>query len=88
MLSPSYPDQKTDKFPLTPEYGDSYIMFAAFGKNGLEKLEALQPIGNSLNPESKHYNDQMELYSRQETRKLSLKKEDIMKRAERVYHPM
>ena len=70
-----------------PDFGDTYIMFAVFGKNGLEKLEALQPLGNSLNPASPHYNDQMELFSKQQLRTLSLKKEDVIKRAESVYYP-
>jgi acyl-homoserine-lactone acylase len=87
MLSPSYPKWVPGKFELTPEYGDSYIMFASFGKGGLEKLRALQPQGNSLNANSKHFNDQMDLFSRQEPRQLSLKKEDVVKKAERVYHP-
>jgi len=88
MLSPSYPDIKSDKFPLTPSFGDSYIMFASFGKSGLEKLQALEPIGNSLNPNSPHYNDQIALFSKQQLRPLSLKKEDVMKKAEKIYHPL
>lgn len=88
MLSPSYPKPVPGKFEIQPEFGDSYIMFASFGKNGLEKLRALQPQGNSLNAKSKHYNDQMELFSRQEPRQLSLEKDDVMKKAEKVYHPL
>jgi len=87
MLSPSYPKQVPGKLIFKPEYGDTFTMFAEFGKNGVEKLEALQPLGNSLNAESKHYNDQIELFSRQAMRQLSLKKEDVMNRAESVYHP-
>ncbi len=87
MLSPSYPQQVPGKFIFKPEYGDTYTMFAEFGKNGVERLAALQPAGNSLTPQSKHYNDQIELFSRQALRPLSLKKEDVMKRAESVYHP-
>jgi acyl-homoserine-lactone acylase len=87
MLSPSYPKRVKDRFAFKVEHGDTYTMFASFGKNGVEKLSALQPMGNSLNENSKHYNDQMELFSRQEMRPLSLKKEDVMKKAESVYHP-
>lgn len=86
MLSPSYP-KKIEGYRFKVKYGDTYTMFAVFGKNGLERLEALQPQGNSLNPDSPHYNDQMELFSKQQTRPLSLKKEDVMKKAESVYHP-
>jgi acyl-homoserine-lactone acylase len=87
VLSPSYPDQLPGTLIFKPKYGDTYTMFAGFGKNGLEKLCALQPTGNSLDPKSTHYNDQMELFSRQELRPLSLKKEDVMRRAEKIYHP-
>ena len=87
VLSPTYPKQVPGTFTFKPEFGDTYTMFASFGKNGLTSLAALQPLGNSLRPGSKHYNDQMELFSRQELRPLSLKKEDVMKKAESVYHP-
>lgn len=87
VLSPSYPEQIPGTLTFKPEYGDTYMLFASFNKRGLEKLAALQPLGNSLNPKSKHYNDQMELFARQELRPLSLKKEEVMKRAESVYHP-
>ncbi len=87
MLSPSYPKKVKDRFAFKVEHGDTYTMFASFGKNGVESLSALQPLGNSLNPQSNHYNDQMELFSRQEMRPLSLKKEEVMKKAESVYHP-
>jgi acyl-homoserine-lactone acylase len=87
MLSPSYPKRMPGKFVFKPEYGDTYTMFGVFGKNGLEQLQALQPCGNSLNPASKHYNDQIELFSKQQMRPLSLKKEEVMKRADKIYHP-
>ena len=87
MLSPSYPKQIPGKLIFKPDFGDTYTMFAEFGKNGVERLAALQPAGNSLNPKSKHYNDQIEPFSRQALRPLSLKKEDVMKHAESVYHP-
>jgi acyl-homoserine-lactone acylase len=87
VLSPSYPRQVPGTFWFKPKYGDTYTMFAAFDKNGLTQLAAVQPCGNSLNPKSKHFNDQMELFGRQELRPLSLKKEDVMKKAESVYHP-
>ncbi|MCX6200151.1 MAG: penicillin acylase family protein [Bacteroidetes bacterium] len=87
MLSPSYPKKINSRLAFKADYGDTYTMLASFGKNGVEKLQALQPLGNSLNPVSKHYNDQMESFTKQEMRTLSLKKEDVMKRAESVYHP-
>jgi len=47
----------------------------------------VQPLGNSLDSTSRHYNDQMELFSKQQLRPLSLNKEEVMKRAESIYHP-
>lgn len=87
VLSPTYPVQIPGTLTFKPKYGDTYTLFAVFGKNGLERLSALQPQGNSLNPLSPHYNDQMELFSRVELRPLSLKQQDVMKKAESVYHP-
>lgn len=87
VLSPSYPERLKDRLAFKVTHGDTYTMFASFNKNGLQELNALQPLGNSLNPDSPHYNDQMELFSRQEMRPLSLKKEDVMKKAEQIYHP-
>lgn len=88
MLSPTYPKLvKGGKLRFKPHYGDTYTMMAEFNKNGVQRLEALQPAGNSLRTDDKHYNDQIELFSRQALRPLSLKKEDVMKKAERVYNP-
>lgn len=87
VLSPSYPKRSKDKFAYVAEHGDTYTMFASFNKTGLQSLSALQPLGNSLRTDSKHYNDQITLFSRQEMRPLSLKKEEVMKKAERIYHP-
>ncbi len=88
VMSPSYPKQIPGTFTFAPEFGDTYTMFASFNKKGVTSLAALQPLGNSLRPDSKHYNDQMELFSKQQLRPLSLKKEDVMKKAESVYHPL
>ena len=88
VMSPMYPKQIPGTFTFAPEFGDTYTMFASFNKNGVTSLSALQPLGNSLRPDSKHYNDQMELFSRQQLRPLSLKREDVMKTAESVYHPL
>jgi acyl-homoserine-lactone acylase len=87
VLSPSYPKPVPGKFIFKPDIGDTFTMFAEFGKKGVERMAALQPLGNSLNPKSKHYNDQMEIFSKQALRTVSLKKADVMKRAESVYHP-
>jgi acyl-homoserine-lactone acylase len=87
VMSPSYPKKMKGKFAFNVNHGDTYTMFASWGKNGLETLSALQPLGNSPNPESKHYNDQIEMFTKRQMRPLSLKQEEVMKKAEAVYHP-
>lgn len=87
VLSPSYPFRVEGTNYYKAKYGDTYTMFAAFGPNGVERLEALQPLGNSSKPDSKYYTNQMELFSKLEMRKLSLKKDDVFKKAELIYHP-
>lgn len=87
VLSPSYPFREPGSKYYSAKYGDTYTMFASFGKNGVEKLQALQPLGNSNKPDSKHYTDQAELFGKLQMRELSLKKEDVFKKAELIYHP-
>ena len=57
-----------------------------FSKEGAE-IQSISPFGASTHPESKHYTDQMELFVNEQTKTMSLKKEDVMKSAERIYHP-
>jgi acyl-homoserine-lactone acylase len=67
--------------------GDSYIHFVAFSKNGPESIETLLPFGNSDDPKSKHYTDQMELFSKQKTKKMTFSKNIKDIPAEKIYHP-
>jgi acyl-homoserine-lactone acylase len=67
--------------------GESYVHFVSFSKNGPEIVETLLPYGNSARKESKHFTDQMELFSKQKTKKVvfSNKIEDIF--PESKYNP-
>lgn len=65
---------------------DSYVQFAQW-KDGELHLESLHPYGSSNRPGSSHYSDQMELYVNQQTKPMTLEREEIMRNAERVYHP-
>jgi acyl-homoserine-lactone acylase len=67
--------------------GDTYIQLVKFNKTGLPYIESLLPLGNSCRPDSPHYTDQMELYSKQQTKVMTLDKVTIYKEAERIYHP-
>lgn len=66
--------------------GDGYIQVNKYSKSGVE-INSVNAYGSSSHSESKHYTDQMEMFTKQEMRPLSLKKEDVLKRAESVYHP-
>jgi len=66
---------------------DSYVQFAQWKAGEEVALETLHPYGASNREESKHYNDQMELYVNQQTKKMTLNKETIYASAEQIYHP-
>lgn len=89
VLSPSYPKPRTinGKTYLVPKHGDTYTMFAKFGEHGVEEMYSLLPTGNSLRENSPHYNDQMELFRDMRLKKMTLKKEEVLKKALQIYHP-
>ncbi|MBL7776721.1 MAG: penicillin acylase family protein [Chitinophagales bacterium] len=88
VLSPTFPVRMKEKpFQFKAKHGDTYTMFAAFDKNGVSQLEAVQPLGNSSRENSPYYTNQMELFTQQKTRTLSLKKEEVMQKAAMIYHP-
>lgn len=67
--------------------GDGLIMFVRFAKTGLPKIETINMYGASARPGNKHFNDQVELYLKQQTKTMTLDKATVYKNAERVYHP-
>lgn len=69
------------------DYGDAYIELVRFPKNGLPIIESVSPFGASNHPDSPHYKDQVPLYLQQKTKHMSLDKEEVIKNAERIYHP-
>lgn len=66
---------------------DSYVQFAQWTKGEEVSLQTLHPYGASNRPTSKHYNDQMELYVAQQTKRMTLNRTEIFATAEEVYHP-
>jgi acyl-homoserine-lactone acylase len=67
--------------------GDTYTMIVEYDKNGIVRLETLVNFGASAHKESKHYTDQLKLWVKQETKKMTFDKEEILKNAEKVYQP-
>lgn len=71
---------------LKGKNGDSFIMFAKFSKTG-NTYESVVPFGESRRKGNPHLTDQMELYSKQQTKPITLDKQKILKSATRIYHP-
>jgi acyl-homoserine-lactone acylase len=67
--------------------GDGLIMFVKFPKTGLPIIETINMYGASSHPESKHFDDQVEMYLQQKTKKMTLDKATVYKNAERIYAP-
>ncbi len=66
--------------------GDAYICFVRYPKNGLPIIESVNTFGASSVPGS-HYKDQMALFQNQQTKHMTLDKQEVLRTAERVYHP-
>jgi acyl-homoserine-lactone acylase len=87
LLSPQW-TEKYNNGKLKSIGGDGLIMFVRFAKNSLPKIETVNMYGASTNPNSKHFNDQVEMYLKQQTKTISLDKAEVYKNAERIYHPL
>jgi acyl-homoserine-lactone acylase len=66
--------------------GESYISLVKFSEQGVE-LETVNAYGSSAQPDSPHYTDQMELYTQQKTKKMTLNKAEVLKNAQKIYSP-
>jgi acyl-homoserine-lactone acylase len=66
--------------------GDAYIELVRFTKDG-PQIESLNVYGASAKKDSPHYTDQMEMFTRQQTKKMTLNKEEVYKNAKSIYHP-
>jgi acyl-homoserine-lactone acylase len=68
--------------------GDAYIGFVRFPKDGsLPLIETVNTFGASSVKGSPHYTDQRAMYQAQQVKKMTLDKEEVIKKAERTYHP-
>ena len=65
--------------------GNSFICAVEFGKR--IKAKSLLAGGESGDPLSKHFNDQMEMYAKGKFKDVLFYKEDVLQHAERNYHP-
>ncbi|MES2794692.1 MAG: penicillin acylase family protein, partial [Bacteroidota bacterium] len=67
--------------------GESYISLVKFKKGQLPEIESVINYGASNHPESKHYDDQMEMFVNQKLKPMTLDKAKVLAEAERVYNP-
>jgi len=65
--------------------GNSFVCAVEFGKTISAK--SLLAGGNSGNPASKHFNDQLGMYTKGEFKDVLFYKTDVLKHAEKQYHP-
>jgi acyl-homoserine lactone acylase PvdQ len=83
------PSYASHTYPGTEKrYGDngnSFICAVEFGKK--IKAKALLAGGESGDPHSKHFNDQALMYTQGRFRDVLFYKDDVLKHAERTYHP-
>jgi len=77
-------DYEDGKIKIT--HGESYISLVKFKDEKVE-IETIMSYGSSDNPNSKHYNDQMDLYSKFKTKKMTLDKVEVYKKGVKVYNP-
>lgn len=77
-------DRKKGLFRI--EGGDGYIQMVKFFRNKVE-LYSVNAYGASAHPASPHYTDQMEMFQKEEFKRMPFDKDEILKKAVRVYHP-
>lgn len=67
--------------------GESYIELVRFSENEEVEIESVHAYGSSAEPESPHYDDQMELFVNQKLKKMTLNREEVLRQAKTVYSP-
>lgn len=87
LLSPQWTEPMANG-KLKSIGGDGLVMFVRFQKDGLPKIETINMYGASAKPGNKHFDDQVEMYLKQQTKTMTLDKATVYKNAERIYHPL
>lgn len=82
---PSYASRAFNTKKRYGFHGNSFVCAVEFGKK--IKAKSLLAGGNSGNVNSKHFFDQGEMYAKGKFKDVLFYKEDVMKKAERTYHP-
>lgn len=85
VLAPMYSIPYKDGM-VKANQGDAFIELVRFTKDG-PIIETLNTYGASARKDSPHYTDQMEMYTKQQTKPMTLDKASVYKSAKRIYHP-
>lgn len=67
--------------------GDAYICFVRYPKEGLPIIETVNAFGASNQPGSPHYKDQMGMFLNNQTKPMTLDKQEVLNNAKSKYHP-
>jgi acyl-homoserine-lactone acylase len=87
VLTPSFSEPYKDGMRKVTG-GDAYICFVRYSKDGgLPQIESINTFGASMHPDSPHFKDQMTMFQNQQTKKMTLDKAEVLRTAEKVYHP-
>lgn len=86
LLSPQWTEPMSNG-KLKSVGGDGLIMFARFKKDGLPEIESINMYGASAQPGNKHFDDQVDMYLKQQSKTMTLDKATVYKHAENITHP-
>lgn len=78
-------EQKDGRFKVIA--GESYIELVRFPKGSDPVIESINCYGASSHPQNAHYNDQLKMFVRKETRRMYFDWIEVTKRAISVYNP-
>ncbi len=67
--------------------GESYIELVRFSENDVE-IETINAYGSNANIGDKNATSQMEMFTNEKLKKMTLNKEEVLKNAIKVYHPL
>lgn len=67
--------------------GESYIALVQFGEDGV-LIETINSYGSNANIGDPHSTSQMELFTQQKLKKMTLNKDEVLKNAVKIYHPL
>jgi acyl-homoserine-lactone acylase len=85
VLTPMYSSLRKDG-TLGPDGGECYVMLLKIAEKGIH-METIQVYGQSNKPNSKHYTDQMEMFTTNQTKTMTFNQDTIRLNAESITHP-